>query len=146
MAPRLGPRTFYNKKIMFKSNKLRGFAGGAALTLVVCLLAIGGVVYAFFANASPYVDVAQAKASTADNLHVAGDIVKPTVRQDLKTHTMVFDITDETGRLTVVYSGTPPQNMGDATKVVAQGRMQDGKLISDKLLVKCPSKYESEQK
>jgi len=39
-----------------------------------------------------------------------------------------------------------PQNMGEATKVVAIGGMKDGKFVSDQLLVKCPSKYESEKK
>jgi cytochrome c-type biogenesis protein CcmE len=131
---------------MSNLSKKRGAANGALLTAVVCILAIGGVIYAFLANSSPYVTVAQAKASQADNLHVAGDIVKETVRQDLSNRTLVFDIKDETGQVTVVYTGTPPQNMGEANKVVAQGGMKDGKFQSEKLLVKCPSKYESEKK
>jgi len=131
---------------MIESSKKRGFAAGATLTAVVCLTALGGVIYAFMTNSSPYVTVAQAKASTADNLHVAGDIIKPTVRQDLADHTLIFDIKDSTGIVTVVYTGTPPQNMGEANKVVAEGGMKDGKFLSDKLLVKCPSKYESEKK
>lgn len=131
---------------MFNLSKIRGFASGAALTAVVCLGALGGVVYAFLANSSPYVTIAQAQASTADNLHVAGDIVKETVRQDLSNHTLVFDIKDGTGRMTVVYDGTVPQNMGEANKVVAEGGIKNGKFMSSKLLVKCPSKYESEKK
>ncbi|HWA81994.1 MAG TPA: cytochrome c maturation protein CcmE [Fimbriimonadaceae bacterium] len=131
---------------MLTLSKMRGFAAGAALTAVVCLMALGGVVYAFMANSSPYVTVAQAKSSTADNLHVAGDIIKDTVHQDLANRTLTFDIKDETGTVKVIYTGTPPQNMGEANKVVAEGGMKDGVFVSDKLLVKCPSKYESEKK
>ncbi len=131
---------------MMNLSKKRGFATGATLTAVVCLMALGGVIYAFMMNSSPYVTVAQARTSAADNLHVAGDIVKESVHQDLANHTLTFDIKDQTGQVTVVYTGTPPQNMGEANKVVAEGGMKDGKFVSDKLLVKCPSKYESEKK
>ncbi|HTQ10327.1 MAG TPA: cytochrome c maturation protein CcmE [Fimbriimonadaceae bacterium] len=130
---------------MLTLSKKRGFATGAVLTAVICLMAFGGVIYAFMANSSPYVTVAQAKTSTADNLHVAGDIVKSTVQQDIANHTLIFDIKDTTGTVTVVYTGTMPQNMGEANKVVAEGGMKNGKFVSDKLLVKCPSKYESEK-
>ncbi|HVT13016.1 MAG TPA: cytochrome c maturation protein CcmE [Fimbriimonadaceae bacterium] len=131
---------------MFTLSKKRGFAKGAALTAAVCVLALAGVVYAFIANSSPYVTVAQARASTADNLHVAGDIIRDTVHQDLANRTLTFDMKDETGTVKVVYTGTPPQNMGEANKVVAEGGMKDGVFLSDKILVKCPSKYESEKK
>ena len=123
-----------------------GFATGATVTATICVLAMAGVIYAFMTGSSPYVTVAQAKTSKADNLHVAGDIVKETVHQDLAHHSLIFDVKDETGKLTVVYTGTPPQNMDEATKVVAEGGMKNGKLVSQKLLVKCPSKYESEKK
>jgi cytochrome c-type biogenesis protein CcmE len=79
-------------------------------------------------------------------MHLAADIVKDSVHQDLSNHTLNFRVKDPTGEVDVVYTGTPPQNMGEATKVVAIGEMKDGKFKSDKLLVKCPSKYESENK
>jgi cytochrome c-type biogenesis protein CcmE len=131
---------------MLNLSKMRGLATGATLTAIVCAAAITGLVYAFIANSSPYVTVAQARASKSDSMHLAGDIVKATVRPDLKNHALVFDVKDESGQVTVVYTGTPPQNMDEATKVVAIGGMKDGKFHSDKLLVKCPSKYESEKK
>jgi cytochrome c-type biogenesis protein CcmE len=131
---------------MFKTNKNRGSATGAVITAVICVLAIGGVVFAFIANSSPYVTVAQAKTAGSDRMHLAADIIKESVHQDLRNHTLNFTVKDPTGEVEVVYTGTPPQNMGEATKVVAIGEMKDGKFKSDKLLVKCPSKYESENK
>src|SRR3569832_76630 len=117
---------------MFQLSRKRGCAAGAMLTAVVCLAAICGVIFAFLANSSPYVTIAQAKASNADNLHVAGDIVRESVHQDLMNRTLVFDIKDQTGIVTVVYKGTPPQNMGEANMVVAEGGMKDGHFYSEK--------------
>jgi cytochrome c-type biogenesis protein CcmE len=131
---------------MLYSNKKRGFAMGAALTAVICLAALSGVIYAFMANASSYVTVAEARASSADRMHLMGDLVQESVHQDLANHTLTFDLKDKTGTMTVVYQGTFPQNLGEAKQVVAIGGMKDGKFESDKLLVKCPSKYESEKK
>lgn len=126
-------------------SKKRGFATGAALTAVICVAALSGVVYAFMANASSYVSVAQAKASTSDRVHVMGDLVQDSMHKDLKTGNLNFDIKDKTGVLSVEYKGSMPQNMGEAKQVVAIGEMENGRFKSDKLLVKCPSKYESEQ-
>ena len=129
------------------SNNKRGF-GGAAITVLVCLLAVGGMTYAFLANSSPYVTIAQARGMSSDRLHLAGDIIKPTVHTDVARHILTFDLKDEKGDIvTVVYTGgAPPQNMGEATKVVAIGGMKDGKFVSNQLQVKCPSKYESQGK
>ncbi|MBZ0213440.1 MAG: cytochrome c maturation protein CcmE, partial [Nitrospirae bacterium] len=96
------------------------FGTGAIVTIVLCLLAISGIVFAFLQNASPYVTVAQAKATSGDNLHLAGDILKETLKTDLAKGQISFDIRDQDGDLVkVVYYGPPPANMGEATKVVA---------------------------
>ncbi len=123
------------------------FGTGAVVTIVLCLLAISGIVYAFLQNASPYVTVAQAKATSGDNLHLAGDILKETLKTDLSKGQISFDIRDQEGDLVkVVYYGPPPANMGEATKVVAIGGMkEDGAFHSKKMLIKCPSKYEGDK-
>jgi len=42
----------------------------------------------------------------------------------------------------VAYKGLKPGNFHDATQVVAIGRFHRGTLEAEKLLVKCPSKYQ----
>lgn len=120
---------------------------GAIVTAAVTGIALLGVCYAFLSTASPYVTVAQAKVSPADNLHVAGDILKETVVTDVAAKRLRFSLKDEKGDvLPVVYAGPPPANMGSATKVVAIGGMQGSEFHADKMLVKCPTKYESQTK
>lgn len=109
------------------------------------VVALSATVFAFLSNASPYVTVAQAQASKADNLHVAGDIDKTTLQVSNTVRECTFMITDESGDSLKIHSTDVPANMGEATKVVAIGGM-DGEIFkARKLLLKCPSKYESEK-
>ena len=120
---------------------------GVVVSIVVALLAVGGMVYAFLTNASPYVTVAEAKQAGPVSVHVAGDLIKDTLKTDLANRKITFDMKDEKGEvMSVVYSGPPPANMGDATQVVAIGQMKDGVFHSDRMLIKCPSKNEGKQK
>jgi cytochrome c-type biogenesis protein CcmE len=42
----------------------------------------------------------------------------------------------------VVYRGIRPGNFRDAISIVAIGRYREGRIDAEKLLVKCPSKYQ----
>ena len=114
------------------------------VTACVATLAIGGMVYAFVANASPYVTVAEARATNADRLHLAGDIDQHSVQADPSKRTLKFRLTDKTGEsVTVLYTGPPLANFVEANKVVAIGRLENGLFRSNDMRVKCPSKYEA---
>lgn len=116
---------------------------GTIATVVLTVVGLSAVVFAFVKNSSPYVTVAQAKESDRSSVHLSGNIDKSTV--SVGKGTVSFTITDEEGAVAhVVYSGPPPANMGDATKVVAIGAMKGDVFEANKLLLKCPSKYESE--
>jgi cytochrome c-type biogenesis protein CcmE len=118
---------------------------GAVVTGVVATLGIVGVLTAFTMNASPYGTFEDARRFGSDNVHVYGDLVKDSLSYDLASRQIRFDMVDADGaRERVVYSGAPPANMGDATKLAAIGGYRDGEFHSRKLLVKCPTKYEGE--
>jgi cytochrome c-type biogenesis protein CcmE len=120
---------------------------GVLITLLVSALALVGICFAFLNNASPYVTIAQAKAEGGDGIHIAGDIVGETMRTDPQKGVVEFRLKDADGtECDVTYKGPPPANMGSAKKVVVVGALQEGRFIADKMLVKCPSKYESEKK
>lgn len=120
---------------------------GAILSAVAALLAIGALGAVFVTNASPYVSISEAKSSSGDGLHVAGQIEPNSIRSDIRRNQIDFVLKDDSGqKLPVVYTGAPVSNLGTATKVVAIGGMKNGAFVSSQLLVKCPSKYESETK
>ncbi len=116
------------------------------LLVGVSAVALSGAVFAFLTNASPYVTVAQAKTSKADNLHLAGDIIPETLQVNALKRTAQFMVKDLNGETMMIVSSDVPTNMGEATKVVAVGGMNGEVFQARKLLLKCPSKYESETK
>jgi len=120
---------------------------GAVVTGIVVTLAMVGVCAAFIRNASPYVTVAQAKASHEEGVHLAGDLVKTSIQTDPQNGQISFQLKDQTGAVAdVQYIGSMPGNLNEATKVVAVGGMNDKNVfVSHQLLIKCPSKYESQK-
>lgn len=120
---------------------------GPVITMLVVLLALAGVVTAFMQSASPYVTIKQAKQMRADRMHLAGDILPGTLRTDTTSGFVSFGVKDASGdTISVEHRGQVPANMTAATKVVAIGTVEGDVFVSQDLLLKCPSRYESEKK
>lgn len=116
------------------------------LPLAAGALALTGMTYVFVSSSSPYVTIAQARVTSGDRLHLKGDIIKPTLITLPRERLVRFTLRDETGATTKVeFAGPPPANMGEATQVVAIGKMLGETFYASKMLLKCPSKYESGQ-
>ena len=115
-------------------------------TIIAATLAMGFVVMAFVASASPYGNVSDAIRGGNDRLHVAGDVVEGTLTRDLNQNQLRLTLKDEKGEtMDVVHTGEMPSNLGEVKKVVVVGKMEGGKFQSKQMLVKCPSKYEDEK-
>ncbi|MHB8636423.1 MAG: cytochrome c maturation protein CcmE domain-containing protein [Fimbriimonadaceae bacterium] len=122
----------------------RGGATGATITVVVCLLSLGGIVGAFLKNSSPYVTIAQARHLDATGLHLEGDVIQSSIRVLPTKQLITFNLRDANGEVVGVdYTGPMPDNFSQVHKLVAIGQMKAGAFASDRLLVKCPSKYEA---
>ena len=108
------------------------------------LLAFAGFAFTSFQQQlTPYVGFREAQ-SMDRTLQVAGGLVKNS--SSYEDGTLLFTITEpETGEtMRVAYRGVKPGNFEDAVSVVAIGRYDSGQrlMAADKLLVKCPSKYQ----
>ena len=72
-----------------------------------------------------------------------GGLDKQSDRYDNARQELAFDLVDPEGRrMPVVYQGVRPGNFKDAISIVAIGRYHEGRIEAEKLLVKCPSKYQ----
>lgn len=97
---------------------------------------------AFKSSLTPYVSFAQAR-STGTAVQVAGKLVHGSDRFDEASQRLLFTLKDEHGdTMQVAYKGLKPGNFEEAVQVVAIGRWQGDKLEAERLLVKCPSKYQ----
>jgi cytochrome c-type biogenesis protein CcmE len=106
--------------------------------LIVGFLAVGAV--GWVKSLNPYVTIAQAKASPS-TVQVKGALQKETINFD-KGGALNFYIKDNTGRLKIVYKGSKPGNLEQASHVVAIGKYQPDAFQAEQLLIKCPSKYQ----
>ena len=106
---------------------------------------IGYAGYFFADSVTPYVGIADARASER-NVQVKG-LLDPAVAPHMENDAFVFSLADEeTGETMLVrYKGVKPDNFDEAYHIVAIGKYAGDAFAADKLLIKCPSKYEAEK-
>jgi cytochrome c-type biogenesis protein CcmE len=113
--------------------------------LIAAVLALGFVALgltAFKSTLTPYLSFEEARRSEGV-VQVMGGLDKESVRYDAAEGRLIFTLVEETGaRMDVSYRGTRPANFQDAISIVAIGRHTGGHIDAEKLLVKCPSKYQ----
>lgn len=122
----------------------RRVLGALGVVAIVGFVAYGAT--SFRSNLTPYVSFTQARSSSSA-VQVAGQLVTGSETIDTAKGTLGFTIRDERqDTLRVVYRGPVPGNFKEATLVVAVGRFSDGELQAEKVLVKCPSKYQGQER
>jgi len=117
--------------------------------LFIGIIATGLVLMmtAFSNSATPYASAKEAKAAPGKKFHVVGTIVPGSLDSNVREGTVNFLLKDELGEtISVHYKGHAPANLATATKVNAVGKFENGTYKSEKLLLKCPTKYEPEKK
>ncbi|HEY2737061.1 MAG TPA: cytochrome c maturation protein CcmE [Thermoanaerobaculia bacterium] len=94
---------------------------------------------------TPYVPYAKARSGERI-VQVAGALDKGSSSYVASQESLYFNLLDPKSRetLRVRYKGLKPANFEDAISIVAIGRFDTGTKVfeADKLLVKCPSKYQ----
>lgn len=116
---------------------------GLLVSIVVAVAAVGGMAAVFVGSASPYVTIHDARQDVR-RVHVVGKIDQATLANNTLAGEVKFDLKDETGIMKVRYVGPPQSNLEHATQVVVIGSVKGETFEADQMLVKCPSKYESE--
>ena len=110
------------------------------------LLGFAGFTMASFKDTlTPYVSYAQAQ-TLKRTVQVAGGLEPNSADYDESIQALLFTLHDpESGEtLRVRYKGLKPANFEEAVSIVAIGQFNSGEEIleAEKLLVKCPSKYQ----
>ncbi len=100
----------------------------------------------FTRSMTPYVSFHEAREARR-TVQVMGALEKGTARYDSGTKTLFFNLLDPRTheKIPVAYTDVKPANFEDALSVVAIGRYDRDVFRAEKLLVKCPSKYQGEE-
>lgn len=116
----------------------------AGAVLILGFLALG--LTTFSKTMTPYVSFDEAKKA-GRTVQVMGGLDKTSTRYDTPTKTLHFRLVDEKTKevIPVVYTDVKPANFEDAISIVAIGKYEKDAFVAEKLLVKCPSKYQGEE-
>jgi len=115
---------------------------GYWIAAVLTLAFVGFGLTAFQKTLTPYLSFDEATKSKGV-VQVMGALDKQSDRYDTGREELSFDLLDPQGRrMPVMYRGIRPGNFKDAISIVAIGRYKEGRIEAEKLLVKCPSKYQ----
>jgi cytochrome c-type biogenesis protein CcmE len=110
------------------------------------LLVFAGFSFSSFKETlTPYVSYQEARRG--GQVQVAGGLVKGSSSYETGRDALYFTIKDPKNAaetIRVRYHGLKPANFEEAISIVAIGRYEQGanEFAADKLLVKCPSKYQ----
>lgn len=76
-------------------------------------------------------------------VRVSGVVVPGTLRIAAQRDRASFGLRGQTGQLDVVCQGPLPDNLDESMEVVVEGRCEPGgRIVGDKVLTRCASKYE----
>jgi cytochrome c-type biogenesis protein CcmE len=119
---------------------------------IVALLAIAGLVgimvVSFSDNLSQYTDFNTARTQGREVHVVAQWVKRDQANYDPATDCFAFYLQDSTGGQQLVHYYDPkPANFEQADKVVVIGHYDGAQkvFVADKMLMKCPSKYQNNQ-
>jgi cytochrome c-type biogenesis protein CcmE len=116
----------------------------AGAVVLIGFLALG--LSTFSRSMNPYVSFAEAKTAHR-TVQVMGALDKGSTRYDTATKTLLFNMVEEKSKekIAVAYRDVKPGNFEDAISIVAIGKYDGGSFQAEKLLVKCPSKYQGQE-
>ena len=120
------------------------------IIIIIVLVAVIAIVISTLSDASTYSDFGEAAKTPGKELHIIGTLNrnKP-VEYDAQKNANRFSfyMFDEKGlEKRVVYNKPKPQDFEKSEKVVIIGSMKGDEFVATSLLLKCPSKYNSDKK
>jgi cytochrome c-type biogenesis protein CcmE len=115
--------------------------------MIIIAIAIG-VIISTYADSSTYGSFSDAQ-ETQKELHVVGKLVKNkemVYNPEVDANYFSFYMIDNQGKeCKVEFTGTKPQDFERSEQIVLTGQMDNGKFQANKILMKCPSKYNQDQ-
>lgn len=125
--------------------------------LIIIAVAIG-IIVSTAGDASTYVNFTQAEEMAKDgddeSIHVvgklkkdgAGNITDILYQPEVDPNYFVFTLQDNNQQeRKVVYRSPKPQDFDKSEQIVVIGRIKDDHFEAEKILLKCPSKYDNQK-
>lgn len=112
--------------------------------IIVIAIAIGAII-SMVADAATYADFAKAQEYPGREFQVVGQLNKEKSIEyapETNANEFSFYMVDNSGNeRKVVFNGAKPQDFERSEQVVITGSLEGEQFLADKILMKCPSKY-----
>jgi cytochrome c-type biogenesis protein CcmE len=119
----------------------------AALTWFLSTQAGGEGSFAYYEDVGSFLTNDVSGGPEHRGLRIHGYVVEGSIQRAIAKGYVDFAIADEGADdpLSVHYPGIDlPDTFADGAEVVVEGRVEQGRFVADRVLAKCPSKYEPE--
>ena len=119
------------------------------IIIILVLVAVIAIVVTTLSDSSTYSDFGEAAKKPGKEVHIIGTLNrnKP-IEYDAQKNAnqFTFYMTDDKGmEKKIIYNKPKPQDFEKSEKVVIIGSMKNNEFHATSLLLKCPSKYNSDQ-
>ena len=117
------------------------------LGVAIIVVLLGSLAVSSFSNSiSYYMTISELKdkgeLGYGETVNINGSVILESINWEPENQLLEFTLTDGGETLDVVYEGSLPNNFREATSVVVSGQYSEDRIFrSNKMLVKCPSKY-----
>lgn len=116
--------------------------------LVIIAALVFLLVGSFKEAAVYYLTISELRSKTdlpaGEGLRISGNVVPTSIDWNADKIELRFALYDAQDTINVFYKGTMPDQLGDAQLVVVEGLLaHSDTLYAGKILLKCPSKYET---
>lgn len=112
--------------------------------IIIIALSIG-MILSTFSDSSTYASFTEALEAPQKEFHVVGQLNKDKELEynpEENVNRFAFYLVDREGtEKKVIFNGTKPQDFERSEQVVITGKMKEDAFMADKILMKCPSKY-----
>lgn len=89
--------------------------------------------------------VARGEQNSERTIRVHGFADPASIRYDASGRHLAFRLFTDQDTVAVTYRGSKPDQLANAQEVVLEGKLVDGSFRASKIMLKCPSKYESKR-
>ncbi len=115
------------------------------IILLIVMAVSVGIIITLYADASTYVTFETASENEGSEYHVIGELVKDSTMvydPEKDPNHLEFYMTDSLHQVKkVIYHSPKPPDLERSEKVVIVGKMKGEHFHAQKILLKCPSKY-----
>lgn len=127
-----------------KKKKVKFIIGGVIIAVAIIYLVYSGIQKGglYYLTVSELKE--QGSIAYGQSTRVNGNVLDGSIQWDFEETTLRFIISDGQNKLPIIYRGVAPDTFRGGIEVVVEGKYTLENIFeADKIMAKCPSKYEA---